>query len=93
MTTVLGSARKILSLVSRYARGLVYVCTISLIFAHFCTIFLQDYDGLIVRSGTKVTKEVLDATGGRLKAVGRAGTGVDNIDVPVASEKGIAVIK
>ena len=80
-------------LVSKYARGLIYVCTISLIFAHFCTIFLQDYDGLIVRSGTKVTKEVLNATGGRLKAVGRAGTGVDNIDVPVASEKGIAVIK
>lgn len=53
---------------------------------------IQDYDGLIVRSGTKVTKEVI-AEGARLKAIGRAGTGVDNIDVPAASEKGIAVIK
>ncbi|XP_003386095.1 PREDICTED: D-3-phosphoglycerate dehydrogenase-like [Amphimedon queenslandica] len=53
---------------------------------------IKDYDGLIVRSGTKVTKEVLEAGAGRLKAVGRAGTGVDNIDIPVASEKGIAVI-
>lgn len=53
---------------------------------------MQDYDGLIVRSGTKVTGEVITA-GGRLKLIGRAGTGVDNIDVAAASERGIVVMK
>ena len=52
----------------------------------------QDYDGMIVRSGTRVTKDIIEA-GNKLKAIGRAGTGVDNIDVTAASEKGIAVIK
>ena len=45
-----------------------------------------------MRSGTKVTAEVI-AAGTKLKAVGRAGTGVDNIDIPAASNKGVAVIK
>jgi D-3-phosphoglycerate dehydrogenase len=48
------------------------------------------YDGLVVRSGTKVTKELIEA-GVNLKIVGRAGTGVDNIDVPAATAKGILV--
>ncbi len=50
-----------------------------------------DYDCLIIRSGTKVTKKVLDA-GKKLKLVGRAGVGVDNVDVPYATEKGILVM-
>ncbi len=49
------------------------------------------YDALIVRSGTKVTKEIIEA-GGRLKVIGRAGVGVDNIDVETATEKGIMVV-
>ncbi len=49
------------------------------------------YDALIVRSRTKVTAEVL-AAGGRLKVVGRAGVGVDNIDVESANQRGIAVL-
>mmetsp|Transcript_11207 Transcript_11207/g.30160 ORF Transcript_11207/g.30160 Transcript_11207/m.30160 type:complete len:544 (+) Transcript_11207:22-1653(+) len=49
------------------------------------------YDALIVRSGTKVTREVLEA-GAKLKVVGRAGVGVDNIDLPAASERGIMVV-
>lgn len=49
-----------------------------------------EFDGLVVRSGTKVTKDVLDA-GTKLKIIGRAGTGVDNIDVPAATAKGILV--
>jgi D-3-phosphoglycerate dehydrogenase len=53
---------------------------------------IKNYDGLIVRSETKVTAEVLEAAGGKLKIVGRAGTGVDNVDVPVASKKGILVM-
>jgi len=52
---------------------------------------IQSYDALIVRSATKVTKEVIQAAG-NLKLIGRAGTGVDNIDVEAASAKGIVVI-
>lgn len=52
---------------------------------------IQDYDGLIVRSATKVTAEVL-AAGKRLKLVGRAGTGVDNVDVEAATRKGVIVM-
>ena len=49
------------------------------------------YDGLIVRSGTKVTSKVL-ANPGKLKAIARAGVGVDNIDIPEATRKGIMVM-
>ena len=50
------------------------------------------FDALIVRSGTKVTRKVLEAGArGRLKIVGRAGVGFDNIDVDAASENGIVV--
>jgi D-3-phosphoglycerate dehydrogenase len=52
---------------------------------------IGDYEGLIVRSATKVTKEVIDA-GDRLKVVGRAGIGVDNVDVDAATRKGIVVV-
>jgi len=52
---------------------------------------IPDYDALIVRSATKVTKEVL-ARGTRLKVVGRAGVGVDNIDVAEATKRGIIVV-
>jgi len=55
-----------------------------------CTI-IRDYDGLIVRSETKVNAKVL-SNPGRLKAVARAGVGVDNIDVPAATRKGILVM-
>jgi D-3-phosphoglycerate dehydrogenase len=52
---------------------------------------LPAYDALVVRSGTKVTADVL-AIGNRLRVVGRAGTGVDNIDVSAATERGIVVV-
>ncbi len=52
---------------------------------------LPMYDALIVRSATKVTAEVLKA-GTKLRVVGRAGTGVDNIDVDAASDRGILVV-
>lgn len=52
---------------------------------------IGEYDGLIVRSGTKVTARVL-ANPGKLKAIARAGVGVDNIDVPEATRKGILVM-
>ena len=47
--------------------------------------YLQKYDCLIVRSATKVTREIFESAKNRLKLVGRAGTGVDNIDVEAAN--------
>jgi D-3-phosphoglycerate dehydrogenase / 2-oxoglutarate reductase len=52
---------------------------------------IGEYDGLAIRSSTKVTKEILEhAT--NLKVVGRAGIGVDNVDIPAASAKGVVVM-
>ena len=52
---------------------------------------IGQYDGLAIRSSTKVTKEILDAAT-NLKVIGRAGIGVDNVDIPAASVKGIVVM-
>src|SRR5687768_17684938 len=52
---------------------------------------IGDYDGLAIRSATKVTKDVLDAAT-KLKVVGRAGIGVDNVDIPAATARGIVVM-
>jgi D-3-phosphoglycerate dehydrogenase len=52
---------------------------------------IPDYDAIIVRSGTRVTRAVVEA-GVRLKAIGRAGTGVDNVDIAAATERGIVVM-
>ncbi|WP_062732660.1 phosphoglycerate dehydrogenase [Sphingobium abikonense] len=52
---------------------------------------IGDYDGLAIRSSTKVTKEILDAAT-NLKVIGRAGIGVDNVDIPYASAKGVIVM-
>ena len=52
---------------------------------------ISEYDGLVVRSETKVTKEVIE-TAKLLKVVGRAGIGVDNIDLEAATSAGIAVV-
>jgi D-3-phosphoglycerate dehydrogenase len=53
---------------------------------------IGDYDGLAVRSSTRVTAAILDAALPRLKVIGRAGIGVDTIDVPAASARGIVVM-
>jgi D-3-phosphoglycerate dehydrogenase / 2-oxoglutarate reductase len=52
---------------------------------------LADCDGLVVRSETKVTAEIMESAE-RLRVVGRAGVGVDNIDVPAATTRGIVVM-
>ena len=52
---------------------------------------IGEYDGLAIRSSTKVTKEILDAAT-NLKVIGRAGIGVDNVDIPAASAKGVVVM-
>jgi len=52
---------------------------------------IEGYDALVVRSSTKVTAEVIEAAD-RLKVIGRAGIGVDNVDVPAATRKGIVVM-
>ncbi len=51
---------------------------------------IGDYDALLVRSGTQVTARVIDA-GTKLKFIGRAGVGIDNIDVEAATRRGIIV--
>ncbi|HSV28155.1 MAG TPA: phosphoglycerate dehydrogenase [Candidatus Omnitrophota bacterium] len=52
---------------------------------------IGDYDGLAIRSNTKVTADIL-AAAKKLKVVGRAGIGVDNVDVPSATARGIVVM-
>lgn len=49
------------------------------------------YEGLVIRSGSKVTAQVIDGAH-RLRVIGRAGIGVDNVDVPAASRRGIVVM-
>ncbi len=52
---------------------------------------IGQYDGLAIRSSTTVTPEILDAAT-NLKVIGRAGIGVDNVDIPYASSKGVVVM-
>ena len=52
---------------------------------------IKDYDALIVRSGTKVTADIIQAAA-RLKFIGRAGVGLDNVDLKAATQKGIVAI-
>jgi D-3-phosphoglycerate dehydrogenase / 2-oxoglutarate reductase len=52
---------------------------------------IGDFDALVVRSETRVTAPIIDA-GRKLRVVGRAGVGVDNIDVPAATRRGIIVV-
>ena len=52
---------------------------------------IGNYDGLAIRSATKVTRDVLEAAT-KLKVIGRAGIGVDNVDVPAASARGVVVM-
>src|SRR4051794_14369409 len=53
---------------------------------------VSDYDGIAVRSSTKIAAPIMDAALPRLKVIGRAGIGVDTIDVPAASARGIVVM-
>ena len=52
---------------------------------------IGDYDGLAIRSATKVTRTLLEAAD-NLKVVGRAGIGVDNVDIPAATARGVVVM-
>src|SRR5438132_7695237 len=52
---------------------------------------LKHYDGLIVRSATKVTADVI-AAAGKLRVIGRAGSGQDNVDTAAATKRGIVVM-
>jgi D-3-phosphoglycerate dehydrogenase len=52
---------------------------------------ISNYDALMIRSGTRVTQEVIEAAS-QLKIIGRAGVGVDNVDVIAATRKGIVVV-
>lgn len=52
---------------------------------------IGEYDGLVTRSQTQVTQEIIDAAA-KLKVIGRAGVGVDNINIPAATARGIVVL-
>ena len=52
---------------------------------------IPDYHGLVVRGATKATAEVI-AAASNLKVIGRAGTGLDNVDIRAASKRGIVVM-
>lgn len=52
---------------------------------------IGDYDALVIRSATNVTEDLLKAAS-RLKVVGRAGIGLDNVDIPAATKRGIVVM-
>ena len=52
---------------------------------------IKGFDGLIIRSGTTATKKIIDASD-KLKVIGRAGVGLDNVDIRAASKKGIVVM-
>jgi D-3-phosphoglycerate dehydrogenase / 2-oxoglutarate reductase len=51
---------------------------------------IGDYDAILIRSATKLTAELIERAG-NLKVIGRAGTGVDNVDIPAATRRGIIV--
>ncbi|WP_292388294.1 phosphoglycerate dehydrogenase [Methanosarcina sp. UBA5] len=51
---------------------------------------IKDYDALVIRSGTQVTQKIIEAAD-NLKIIGRAGVGIDNVDVDAATKKGIIV--
>ncbi len=53
---------------------------------------LSDFDAIIVRSATKLPQEIIEKSGDRLKVIGRAGVGVDNIDISAAAQAGIPVV-
>lgn len=52
---------------------------------------IPEYDALMIRSGSRITKEIIEA-GTQLKIIGRAGVGVDNVDVNAATRRGIVVV-
>ena len=51
---------------------------------------IGEFDGILIRSATKMTADLIER-GGRLRVIGRAGVGVDNVDVPAATQRGIVV--
>ncbi|MGI9559173.1 MAG: phosphoglycerate dehydrogenase [Thermodesulfobacteriota bacterium] len=53
---------------------------------------IKNYDGVIIRSATKITADIIDAADGSLKVIGRAGIGVDNVDIEAATRSGIVVM-
>ena len=53
---------------------------------------IGEYDGLMIRSGTQVTADVIEAADPSSSIIGRAGVGVDNVDVPAATQRGVLVV-
>ncbi|KAK4752766.1 hypothetical protein SAY87_021564 [Trapa incisa] len=77
-----------IDLLKRYAN---VDCSYDLSLEELCT-KISLCDALIVTGGTKVTREVFESSGGRLRVVGRVGVGIDNVDVTAATEHGCLVV-
>nr|POE90453.1 d-3-phosphoglycerate dehydrogenase 3, chloroplastic [Quercus suber] len=74
------------------SQGVCYVdCSYNLSPEELCT-KISLCDAIIVRSGMKVSREVFESSAGRLKVVGRAGIGTNNVDLAVATEHGCLVV-
>lgn len=86
MTEKLGQAG--IDLLKKYAN---VDCSYDLSLEELCT-KISLCDALIVRSGTKVGRDVFESSRGRLKVVGRAGVGIDNVDLAAATEYGCLVV-
>ena len=52
---------------------------------------IVDYDAIVIRSATTITPEILEAAK-KLKVIGRAGVGLDNVDIPAATRRGVIVM-
>ncbi len=72
------------------AKGLKYDVKVGLSLEELKKI-IPEYDGIIIRSETKLREELIEA-GKRLKVIGRAGIGLDNVDLPAATKKGVVVM-
>ncbi|XP_024033104.1 D-3-phosphoglycerate dehydrogenase-like [Morus notabilis] len=71
--------------------AICFPCSYNLSPEELCT-KISLCDALIVRSGTKVSRELFESFGGRLKVVGRAGVGIDNVDLAAATKHGWLVV-
>lgn len=69
----------------------IYVDVMTNLTPHELRAVIREYDGLIIRSATKVTGEIIEAAE-NLKVIGRAGSGLDNVDINAASKRGIVVM-
>ena len=91
LEVVEASAKNVEELKALIQVEILFVVKIFLYLMFYFCFLLKGFDVLLVRSATEVTAEVIESAN-TLKLIGRAGTGVDNIDVVAATKKGILVM-